>query len=68
MQSQVNTRKNAKASADSKHQANALSSGLFVTPEKKTKPCNYSPGKKPMRDTLQDTHQQSIVITPFVLF
>lgn len=68
MQSQANARKNSSACADGKSQANAISSAVYVTPEKKTKPHNYSPGKKPMRNGLQDPHYGGIAVSPFVLF
>lgn len=68
MQSQPSSRKNNSACADGKSQANALSSVVYITPEKKTKPHNYSPGKKPMRNGLQDLHYGSITVSPFVLF
>lgn len=48
---------NSKLRSKENNQTSAAPTNFFMTPEKKTKPCNHSPEKKPTMTTLY--HQQT---------
>ena len=52
MESHRLAKANSRRSSKENNQASAAPTNFFMTPEKKTKPCNYSPEKKPTMDTL----------------
>lgn len=68
MQSQRVTRKTSKPSSKQTPSDGACPEVFYLTPEKRTKPNNFSPGKKPIRFDSQSPNFDHIAITPFMLF